>query len=81
MTFEIYVLVSLKDGRRYVGYGKNAEERLKRHNMGGNRFTKGHRPWKLVYVESGYTSRSEAMKREKFLKSGKGREWLDSHGY
>lgn len=81
MSYEVYVILSLKDGRRYVGYGENANERLKRHNKGDNRFTKGHRPWKIVYRESGFESRSEAMKREKFLKSGQGRQWLDLQGY
>jgi len=38
--------------------------------------TKNRGPWGLVYQER-YGSRSEAMIREKFLKSGKGREMLD----
>ncbi len=81
MTYEVYVLISLKDGTRYIGYGEDAETRLKRHNKGDNRFTKGHQPWKLVYKECGYKTRSEAMKREKHLKSGQGREWLNKKGY
>lgn len=32
-------------------------------------------PWRLVYQKE-YESRSEAMEREKYLKSGQGREWL-----
>jgi predicted GIY-YIG superfamily endonuclease len=75
--FEVYVLKSIKDEICYIGSGKRAEERLRRHNKGDYRFTKGHRPWRLVYVEK-YPTRSEAVKRERFLKSGKGREWLDT---
>jgi putative endonuclease len=32
-------------------------------------------PWRLIYSEE-HATRSEAMKREKFLKSGQGREWI-----
>jgi putative endonuclease len=76
MPFEVYVLISEKDGIRYVGSGVDAGERLRRHNLGDYLFTKGHRPWSIVYKEE-YNSRSEAMKREKFLKSGQGRKILD----
>ena len=76
MKYYTYVLKSLKDRIRYVGSGKDALERLRRHNKGDYKFTKGHRPWTLVYEEE-YSSRSEAVKREKFLKSGQGRKFLD----
>jgi len=76
MKCYVYVLKSSKDGVRYVGSGNNPAERLRRHNKGDYRFTKGHRPWILVYQEE-YYSRFEAMKREKFLKSGQGRKFLD----
>ena len=74
--FYIYVLKSLKDGIRYVGSGEDYQERLRRHNKGDYRFTKGHLPWKVVYTES-YETRAEAVRREKFLKSGLGREFLN----
>ena len=72
----VYVLESLTDGIHYVGStGKNMEERLIRHNRGDYRFTKTHRPWKVVYQEE-VSSRAEAVKRERFLKSGVGRQEL-----
>ena len=77
--FEIYVLKSKKDGIRYIGYGESAIERLRKHNKGDNKFTKGHRPWEIIYTEQ-YENKTEAIKRERFLKSGKGREWLDYNG-
>ena len=61
---------------RYVGSGENPLERLRRHNKGDYKFTKGHRPWRLIYQET-YKSRSEAMRRERFLKSGQGRNFLN----
>ncbi len=78
MSFETYVLKSEKDGIRYIGSGEDSVERLRRHNKGDYRFTKGHRPWRLIYKEN-YATRVEAMKREKFLKSGQGRKWLDEN--
>jgi putative endonuclease len=75
--YEVYVLKSYKDGIRYIGSGNNAEERLRRHNKGDYRFSKGHRPWHLIYKEN-FTTRSEAMRREKFLKSVQGRKFLDN---
>ncbi len=76
--FEVYILKSLDDGIRYTGSGENAEERLRRHNKGDYRFTKGHRPWKIIYKEQ-YETRSEAVRRERFLKTGSGRKWLDDN--
>ena len=75
--FEVYVLKSEKDGIRYVGSGADAQERLRRHNKGDYRFTKGHKPWSLMYTEK-YQTRTEAVRRERFLKSGQGRKFLDS---
>jgi putative endonuclease len=31
--------------------------------------------WQLIYSEE-FSTRSQAMKKEKFLKSGQGREWI-----
>jgi putative endonuclease len=78
MPYQTYVLKSLKDKLRYIGSGANVNERLRRHNKGDYKFTKGHRPWQLIYHEN-FETRSEAMKPEKFLKSGQGRKWLDEN--
>ncbi|HSA83732.1 MAG TPA: GIY-YIG nuclease family protein [Patescibacteria group bacterium] len=75
--FYTYVLKSISYGTRYVGSAEDVNKRLIEHNAGKVRYTKGRRPWKLIYKES-YKSRSEAMKREKFLKSGQGRNFLDT---
>jgi putative endonuclease len=71
----VYVLESQKDSRHYVGSGEDVGERLRRHNLGDYRYTKGHRPWVMIYREF-CESRSEAVKRERFLKSGVGRKYL-----
>ncbi|MBU3820577.1 GIY-YIG nuclease family protein [Flavobacteriaceae bacterium XHP0103] len=71
----VYVLRSKKDGRFYVGMTVNVEKRLKEHNSGKTKSTKGYMPWELFFTES-FNSREEARKREKYLKSGYGKKWI-----
>ena len=71
----VYILRSKKDNSSYVGISKNPENRLKEHNAGDSKYTKGHRPYELVYKEK-CSSRALARSREKYLKSGIGREFL-----
>ncbi|WP_248724525.1 GIY-YIG nuclease family protein [Seonamhaeicola sp. ML3] len=71
----VYVLISEKDGRFYVGMTSNVEKRLAEHNAGRTKSTKGYRPWKLFFFES-LDNREEARKREKYLKSGYGKQWI-----
>ena len=72
----IYVLKSVNYGTRYVGSTENIDKRLIDHNLGRVPYTKGRLPWKLIYQER-FDSRGEAIKRERFLKSGQGRKFLD----
>jgi putative endonuclease len=74
MKFLVYVLNSLKDNKHYVGQTSNLDRRLEEHNQGRVRWTKSHRPWKVIYVEE-YSSRTEAIRREHFLKSPQG--WIE----
>ncbi len=71
----IYTLKSLKDGRLYTGMSKNPEKRLLEHNFGMTESTKYRRPLKIIYKEE-CGDRTTARKREKYLKSGVGREFL-----
>ncbi|MEK7567403.1 MAG: GIY-YIG nuclease family protein [Patescibacteria group bacterium] len=76
--YAVYVLRSLKNDKRYIGYsGKTPEERLKEHNSGSNKFTRLNKPFVLIYSES-FEEKRNAIKRERYLKSGKGREFLDN---
>jgi putative endonuclease len=74
--FFVYVLLSQKTNRRYVGMSSDPEKRLLQHNGGYNRSTKAYIPWIKVHSES-FATRVEARNREKYLKSGIGREYLD----
>jgi putative endonuclease len=71
----IYVLRSEKDGKLYIGLTNNFARRLEEHNAGQVSATKGRRPLKIIHLEE-YTDRKQAAKREKFLKTGQGRELL-----
>ena len=73
--FYVYVLKSEKDGRLYKGICNDLEKRVKQHNLGQNKSTKGFRPWVLVHHEI-FETRIGARDREKFFKSGSGREYL-----
>ena len=73
--FYTYVLRSQKDGKLYIGSTGDLEKRIKAHNSGKVRSTKGRRPLKLIYYES-YLTKTEVRKRENFYKSGAGRKEL-----
>jgi len=64
-----YVYIILCEGNNYyTGYTKNVNTRFRLHTNGkGARYTKIHKPKKIVYIEK-LNSRSEAMKREKRIK-------------
>jgi putative endonuclease len=72
----VYVLWSNKLNKRYIGSAGNVTIRLDQHNRNMNHFTKGGKPWFLIYTEQ-FSTKAEALIREKFLKSGIGRKWLD----
>jgi len=76
MTVYAYVLWSESLRKRYIGSCRDVEIRLKEHNTGKQRFTKGGIPWILVYREE-YSDYSSARKREIYLKTGQGRKYLD----
>jgi putative endonuclease len=71
----VYVLRSVKNGWLYIGLTNDVERRVREHNRGYNRSTKGKGPFELVHSEV-FASRPEARAREKQLKTGTGREWL-----
>ncbi len=75
--YYVYVIKSQVDARLYKGLTKNVKERVLQHNTGKTKTTKGYIPWELVYFEK-YQTIEEARKREKYLKSGVGREFLKS---
>ena len=75
MEYFVYILESEIDGRLYKGQTSDVEKRLTEHNSGKTKSTKGYKPWKLVYFET-FETRDEALLREKYFKTGSGREFL-----
>ncbi|MHA1280421.1 MAG: GIY-YIG nuclease family protein [Candidatus Helarchaeota archaeon] len=77
IMFTVYVIESLRNGKRYVGFtSKTAERRLAEHNRGCNKWARENRPFKLVYREF-FDNEKDARKKERFLKSGQGRKFLN----
>ncbi|MBW6431765.1 GIY-YIG nuclease family protein [Patescibacteria group bacterium] len=73
--FYFYAIKSQRNGTIYKGISINPYFRLKQHNAGKNFSTKPHRPYEIVYLEK-CRDRTKAREREKFYKSGSGREKL-----
>ncbi len=84
MEFIVYILYSDKFDKTYVGYTSSLIERFKSHNsLAKSGYTVRFRPWKVVYVEV-FQSKTQAIVREKWLKSGHGRNFiteLKSNGF
>jgi len=73
--FYVYVLRSIEFERNYVGFTTNVDRRLKDHNSGRTKSTRPYKPWKVILFER-FSSKMEALSREKFLKTGQGRDYI-----
>jgi len=74
--FVVYVLYFHSADRLYIGQTSNLIARFKSHNeLGTTGFTTKYRPWMVIHVEF-FEVKSNALAREKSLKSGKGREFI-----
>ena len=75
--FFVYAINSTVRNYIYVGMTNNVDRRLAEHNNGENKSTKAYKPFILIYKET-FTTRIEAREKEKYLKSGIGKEYLKS---
>lgn len=76
--YKVYALYSAGFNKIYVGFTSDLEKRLLSHNyLGKKGWTIKYRPWQLIYTEE-FADKAHAMKREKELKSAKGREFIRS---
>ena len=81
MVFCVYILQSLKDGGLYIGHTQDLPRRLNEHNDQYKKtYTARRGPWRLLHCEE-YRTRSEAVQRERFLKSHAGEISGDIGGY
>ena len=74
MHYTVYILYSASVDRFYIGYTSDIDRRLEEHNSNQSKYTKNKGPWKLMYSET-YAEKSEAIKRERFLKAQRNREF------
>ena len=75
----VYILYSVSSKKTYVGYSNNVDRRLQEHNFTETTgFTLRYRPWTLIRTEQ-YTTKQEAIERERFLKTGRGRDEIKSY--
>ena len=70
--FYIYILLSQKDNKRYIGFTNNLDRRIEEHNSGRVKSTKNRIPLRLIYSEE-FMNKTDAMKREKEIKAKKGK--------
>ena len=73
--FYVYILISQKDHRLYIGYTNNLKRRLTQHAKGEVISTRNRRPLKLIHYEY-FIDEVDAKSREVFLKSGAGHKQL-----
>ncbi|MBI3627155.1 MAG: GIY-YIG nuclease family protein [Candidatus Sungbacteria bacterium] len=72
----VYILISKKDRRYYVGSTTDLDLRLKMHNSGTVTSTRFYRPWQLFYSEQ-FDTLGEAVSRERKIKSWKKRTAIE----
>lgn len=72
-----YILLSKKDKKFYIGYTQNLRKRYRKHQKGDVRSTKPRLPMILVFYEA-YINKYDALRRERYLKTTKGRTTIRS---
>lgn len=77
IMWHIYVLKSLRNGKIYIGCTDNIKQRYKEHNSGKVKSTKAYVPYKLIFSRE-FSNKTLALKREHFLKTGKGRFFINT---
>ena len=71
----VYVLLSQNDNKFYIGSTNDLKRRVKEHQAGKNTSTSKRLPLKLIYYEA-HTSKADALRREKYYKTTKGKTTL-----
>ena len=77
MSYITYILYSKKTNHYYIGSAADPDKRLARHNAGATPSTKSGRPWIILYTEIS-SSKTEALKREIYLKRMKSSLYLEN---
>jgi len=72
----LYILKSESTAHYYIGQTQDVEERLVYHNANYSKSLKNRGPWSLVHTEE-FATRSEAVRRERQVKSWKNRRMIE----
>src|SRR3989344_5096461 len=75
MLYYVYLLYSKTRQQVYKGSTSNLKRRFDEHNKGQVVSTRKGVPWRLEYYEA-FSNKTDALREEIFLKSGKGKERL-----
>ena len=77
--YDVYVIYNSAASKYYIGQTEDIARRLSEHNDHTYKSYTSRFPgeWKLIHKES-VATRSEALQREKSLKTGRGREFVRS---
>jgi putative endonuclease len=74
--FTVYVLYSAVYNKIYIGFTSDLQVRFLFHNQISKRgWTVRYRPWIVCYTEE-FSSKTDAMRREKELKTARGRDFI-----
>jgi putative endonuclease len=73
--YYVYILENTTDKSLYIGFTHNVQKRLKGHQSGNTTTTRG-KTYKPIYAEA-YLNKADALGREKFLKGGSGRKYIN----
>ena len=76
--FYVYVITIKIRNYIYVGISNNFQRRIKEHQQRKSSTTRAYRPFDLLLIET-FETRGNAREREKYLKSGRGKEWIKSN--
>ncbi len=75
--YYVYILKGIEGGTLYIGFTADLKKRILDHNLGkGGKTTKRKVGWSLIYYEA-YLNKQDALGREKFLKGGSGRKYIN----
>ncbi len=77
--YYVYVIRSQFLNKTYIGYTEDLDRRLTEHNSRFKKMAENGFDWELIHVEE-YPTKSLAMKREKYFKTGDGRRVLKLKG-
>ena len=75
MNFSVYALYSKRLHTIYIGQSQDVNDRANVPNKGYSKYTSRTNDWIIVYTET-CSSRGDALKREKQLKTAGGRKFI-----